>query len=154
MAHQLIRVPLQRLTRHGCDIFRIDLDLDVRGQGGRYFRIPFRVDSASDFTTISISTAASLNIPFVTTRLVYPHTAAGKAQSPSYLSPIAFSIPGLSQLRFESMAIFSPYELKTSLLSIGDLIPNFAVRFPVAAPGFPDGCAMLQLRPNHRGRAR
>lgn len=154
MAHPFIRIPLRRVTRHGCDIYRIDLDLDVRGQSGRYFRLPFRVDSASDFTTIPISTAASMNIPFATNRPVYPHTAAGKAQDPSYLSPLAFSVPGLSQLRFESMAIFSPYELKTSLLALGDLIPNFLIRFPAAAPGVPDGWAILQLRPDHRGRAR
>lgn len=154
MAHPFIRVPLRRLNRPGCDIIRIDLDLDVQGEGSRYYRLPFRVDSASDFTTIPISMAASLNIPFATDCPVYPHTAAGKAQKPSYLSPIAFVFPGLAQLRFERLAIFSPYALKTSLLSIGDLVPNFVIRFPVSTMGFPDGCAVLQLRPHHQGSTR
>ena len=141
MADISIRVPLRRLNRQGSDIFRIDLD--VRGISGRYCRIPFRVDSASDFTMISIAVAERLNIPFATNRPVHTNTAAGKSQQAAYLSPITFSVPELSPLRFESLAVFSPYELKSSLLSIRDLVLNFVVRFPVAASRMPDGCAIF-----------
>jgi hypothetical protein len=154
MAQPFIRVPLRRLARHGFDIFRIDLDLDVRENTGRYCRLPFRIDSASDFTTIPISTATSLGIQFATDRPVYPHTAAGKARRPSYLTAIEFSFPGLPHFLFDGVAMFSPYELKTLLLAVGDLIPNFLIRFPVAATGMPDGCVILQLRRDHRGHVR
>src|SRR5665213_2395833 len=107
MASQFVQIHLRRVTRHNCDVYRIDLDLDVRTEGEKYARIPFRLDSGSDFTTIPISLATKLNIRFSTKTPAYPNTAAGKAASPSYLSPIWFSIPALPYWRFQGMALFT-----------------------------------------------
>lgn len=151
MANQFIRVPLRRLSRHHCDVYRIDFSLDICGQSGRFCRVPFRIDTGSDFTTVPISIATSLNIPFAMNRPVYPQTAAGKAQNPSFLSPIRLSFPGLPQWQFESMAMFTPYTLKTSLLSLAELVPNFLIRSQAASQVDPDGCVILQLRRDHQG---
>src|SRR5262245_57501220 len=108
MARQLIRIPLRRLVRLGFSVYRIEFDLDVCSANGTYARVPFRLDSATDFTTIPAAVAANLNIPFTTEQPVFPNTAAGKASQPSYVCPMWFSFPEMPHLRFQSSCMFSP----------------------------------------------
>jgi hypothetical protein len=155
---KFIRIPLQKLARFNCEVFRIEFDLDVRSdvrpKTSKYQRLPFRLDTASDFTTIPIALAEELNIPFVKTKPVYPNTSAGKAEHPSYLSPLSFSFPAIPEIRFRCMCLFTPYSMKQSLFSLGDLVPNFLIRSRKGIPSNPDGFVILQVRQDHQGQLR
>lgn len=155
MAKDRIRIPLQRvlLPQYGNrSAYRIILSLDVQTSRGTYVRLPFRLDTGSDFTTIAISEAQKFGIPFVTKTPVLPRTAAGRARRPSYLSSIGLLFPTLPDWRFQCDCSFSPYPINRCILSLNDLIPHFLFRFERASAIYPHGCLVLHLRRDHRGQ--
>ena len=156
MAKNLVRIPVYEKFLHqsNCSVPQIRLSLDVRTRYGQFIRVPFRFDTGSDFTTISIADAERLGIPYSKTTPVFPTAVTGKTQRPSYLSTIRFSFPELSHLQFEGLCSFSPYPLKRSLLSLTDIAPNFLIRSARASQTCPHGSVLFRLRDDHRGQPR
>ena len=156
MAKDVFRIPVYKkfLPKQDCSVYQIRLTLELRTRTGAFVGMPFRFDTGSDFTTISMADADRLGIPYSKTRPMFPTGVAGKTLRASYLSVIRFSFLELPQVQFESLCSFSPYPLKRSLLSLTDIVPNFIIRSDRAGPGFPHGSVVFRLRRDHRGRPR
>ncbi len=156
MAKDVFRIPLYErfLHQHNWSVYQIRLSLDVRTRTGAFVRMPFRFDTGTDFTTLSIAEAERLGIPFSKTRPVFPTAVTGKTQRPSYLSIIQFSFPELRHIQFESLSSFSPYPLKRSLLSLTDVVPNFVIGSDRVSPVHPHSSVLFRLRRNPQGQPR
>ena len=156
MAKDSIRIPLVKLTftSYDCDAYRLNFDLDIRMRGNRYARLPFRLDTATDLTTIPITMAETLKIPFSRNKPIFPNTAAGTATEASFVSTMWFSFPAIPQWRFRSTCLFTPYNLKQCLFSLADLIPHFTIKSDSRTSPHPHGSVVLQLKVDHGGQSR
>jgi hypothetical protein len=152
------RLPLKQtfIADVGQFAYRFIFRLEIRAEGGDFTSLPFRLDTGTDFMTIPQHLANERGIPFQRDFPVYPKTAAGVAQEPSYISPVYFSFPNLkvSHWEFKVFCSFSPYKLPYCLFSLTDFVPHFVVRSDKISPNFPDGSVVFQLRSDHGGLPR
>ena len=131
MRRPSFQVPLERnyIRKLGWHTPRVVLGLDV-GTGSRGFRrVPFRLDTGADFTTLPIRLAEELGIPFArdASREVKPRTGAGRAPHPSFPGEIKYSFPDLPGYVFRTVCLFSPGIRGRGLLSLQSVIPNFTI---------------------------
>jgi hypothetical protein len=134
--------------------FRFLLSLDIRGPDTDYTALPFRLDTGTDFMTISQRMAREQGIPFSEDCPVFPLGASGRAKKPSFISPVYFSFPQLPDWEFKTDCAFSPYELPYGLFGLTDFAPHFVVRSNKVSAGFPEGSVVFQLRADHGGSPR
>ena len=156
MADSILRFPI---TRHYISdvkrfAYRFNLRLEIESRDGEFVSLPFRLDTGSDFMTIPQWMARTNNIPYSGRSPLFPNTASGRADKPSYLSPVEFSFPQLPKSKFQTHCVFSPYNLPYCLLSLSDFVPHFIIRSNKESTDFPDGSVVLQLRADHGGQPR
>ena len=154
MASSEFSVPLRRMRAHGRVVFRVQLILDIRTAQYSFTSLPFLFDTGTQLSMISIAEAQRSSIPFTTARPVSVTGVTGKGLVPAYLSFLWLSFPALPQWQFETLACFTPYPLKRSLLSLSDVHSNFLFRTGPRRPGFPDGSLIFRLRRRHQGQVR
>ena len=156
MAGPILRFPL---TRHYIAdarrfAYRFNMRLDVQNRSGDFVPLPFRLDTGSDFMTIPQWIARQNDIAFSDEIALFPKTASGRADKPSYISPAWFSFPELGRWKFQTDCVFSPYNLRYCLFSLNDFVSNFTVRSNKESPDYPEGSVVFQLRIDHRGQLR
>jgi len=152
----ILRFPL---TRHYISdakrfAYRFAIRLEIRADDGSFMPLPFRLDSGSDFMTIPQWMARQNGIPFSEDTGLFPKTAAGRANKPSFISPVEFSFPQLSRWKFRTDCVFSPYNLPYCLLALNDFVPHFLIRSNKESSEYPDGSVVFQLRADHGGSRR
>lgn len=156
MAGPILRFPI---TRHYIAdvkrfVYRFNLRLEIRNRNGQFVSLPFRLDTGSDFMTIPQWIARKNDIEYSERTALFPKTASGRADQPSFVSSATYSFPELSQWMFETPCVFSPYNLPYCLFSLNDLVPHFVTRSNKESSNFPDGLVVFQLRADHGGQPR
>ncbi|MCI0457678.1 MAG: hypothetical protein L0Z62_11970 [Gemmataceae bacterium] len=154
MAAARIRLPLRKLRLHGSWVYEIPLTLEIRTAQGSFVQVPFVFDTGTHFTTLAISDAKALGIPFTTSTPVPVRGATGPGAQPVYLSALYISFPGLPNWQFVTQGCFTPYPIRRAVLSLADVIVNFAMRSGRPTAKHPDGSLVLQLRKQHQGQPR
>lgn len=154
MAAARIRLPLRKRWLHGAWVYEIPLTLEIRTAAGPFVQMPFVFDTATHFTTLPLGDAQALGIPFTTTKPVPVRGATGAGTQPVYLSPLYFAFADLPGWQFVTQGCFTPYPIRRGVLSLGDVIVNFALRSGRATAKHPDGSLVLRLRKHHHGQPR
>jgi hypothetical protein len=152
MAGKLIRIPLLRTYLYRRFVYELELTVGVRTAQGTFLLLPFLFDTGTHLTTMPLTLAQQLGIPFSTAHPVTVRGTTGKGQG--FLSPLWFAFPQLPHWQFESLCCFTPHPLKRALLSLTDLIAHFHLRTAPATALHPLGSVILRLRPDHGGRPR
>ena len=156
MAGPILRFPL---TRHYIAdakrfAYRFNIRLEVQTDAGEFVPLPFRLDTGTDFMTIPQWMARNNGISYSEASGLYPKTAAGRADKPSFISPVSFSFPELPQWKFATQCVFSPYNLPYCLFSLNDFVQHFVLRSNKESADYPEGSVVFQLRVDHGGERR
>jgi|GEM_PF-2361358 len=154
MAISVVRIPLRKRILHGTTVFELPVTLEVRTASSHFVPMPFVFDTGSHFSTIRITDAQALGIPFSTSQPVPMHAATGPSASAVFLSPFTFSFPNLPAWQFTRLGCFTPHPVKYSLLSLTDVIMNFALRTEPPTATCSEGALLLRLRRKHHGQPR
>lgn len=98
MAGPILRFPI---TRHYIAdvkrfVYRFNLCLEIKNRNGQFVSLPFRLDTGSDFMTIPQWLARKSDIDYSERTALFPKTASGRADQPSFVSPATYTFPALS----------------------------------------------------------
>jgi hypothetical protein len=115
----ILRFPLNRhyISDARRFAYRFTIRLEVQTGEGQFVPLPFRLDSGSDFMTIPQWMARQNQITFSEETGLFPKTAAGRADKPSFISPVWFSFPQLPAWKFATDCVFTPYNLPYCLFA-------------------------------------
>jgi hypothetical protein len=131
--------------------------LQVRTASGEWQSLPFWVDSEARHTYLPAELVRRLRLGYQTNRPCELTTRTGTVRDGGYLSRLAFALPTLPHLQFETVACFSRLEgrREVPLLALSDVLLHFNLAITARpSPGFPDGFLLLYLRDDHGGRPR
>jgi hypothetical protein len=156
VAAPTLRFPLSRhyISDARCFVYRLTVRLEVQSGQQEFVPLPFRLDSGSDFMTIPQWMARQNKIAFSEEAGLFPKTAAGRADKPSFISPVWFSFPQLPAWKFATDCVFTPYNLPYCLFALNDFVPQFLIRSSKETPDYPEGSVLFQLRGDHSGKRR
>src|SRR5438552_1483035 len=126
MARRSVRYPVWRRFVGKEQAYEWPIPLKVRSADGSFARETFLFDTGSHFTTLPISLAEQLQIPFDRQRPVGIRSTTGTGHG--FLAPLWFSLAALPEYEFESLCCFSASPLSRPLLSLKDAIAHFRLR--------------------------
>lgn len=149
MAGNRFRIPILATRVLDRLVYEVEIGLEIRTTTRSFARLPFRFDTGTQFTTISLADAQGLGIPFSRNKPVVVRGTTGMGHG--YMAPIWFTFPQLPEWLFESYGCFTPVALSRSLLCLTDVVQHFTLR--TLRPGrlHPNGSMGLYLRPDHGG---
>ena len=147
-----LRWPVLRRHLHNQIVFEIEPTLDLRTEKGGIIQVPFLFDTGTQFTTMSISMAQDLDIPFDKNRPIILRGTTGTGKG--FFATLRFSFPSLPNFQFESLCCFTMYSLKRPLLSLTDIISHFTFRTMRPSQLHPLGSLILRLHKRDKGQYR
>ena len=145
-----IRCPILRNRLFDKWVLEILLPAEVKTRAG-WSPLSFLFDPGSQLTSVPVSLAEELSIPFTKSHPVSVRSTTGSGIG--WLSPMTFSFPALSALEFQSMCFFNP-TLQRPLLSLTDVLDHFTFRAVRPSTLHPLGSFVMRLHKGHRCQAR